>query len=134
VRHDGTREAASAPRIGYPPPRMKPTDSLPLDVRDALAAYARRLAARFGSRLRFVLLFGSWARGEAREDSDVDVAVVVEELTRDEWRDAVGDAAEVEFAMQTTLSPFVVSGEHFDLLVRRERRIASDILQEGIPT
>ena len=64
----------------------------------------------------------------------MDVAVVVEGLTRNEWRDAVGDAAEVELATQTTLSPFVVSGEHFDLLLQRERRIARDILQEGIPT
>src|SRR5258708_18740174 len=73
---------------------MKPTASLPLEVRDAMAAYARQLAARFGSRLRFVLLFGSWARGEAREDSDVDVAAVVDGVTRKERRGAVGGAPE----------------------------------------
>jgi hypothetical protein len=32
-----------------------------------------------------------------------------------------------------TLSPFIVSGEHLDLLLRRERRIARDILEEGVP-
>jgi predicted nucleotidyltransferase len=72
------------------------------------------------------------ARAEAREDSDVDVAVVVEGLTRDEWRDAVGDAVDVELATEVTMSPYVVSGEHFDLLCKRERRIARDILEEGI--
>jgi predicted nucleotidyltransferase len=107
---------------------------LPVKLREALAAYARHLAVRFGSRLRFVRLFGSWARAEAREDSDVDVAVVVEALTRNEWRDAVGDAVDVELATGVTLSPFVVSGEHFDLLCKRERRIARDILEEGIAT
>ena len=30
------------------------------------------------------------------------------------------------------LSPFVVWSEHFDLLLRRERRIAADILEQGI--
>ncbi|MGO9833396.1 MAG: nucleotidyltransferase family protein [Polyangiaceae bacterium] len=107
--------------------------ALPADLRDALAAYTERLSALFPGRVRFVRLFGSWARGEAREESDVDVAVVVEGLARDEWRTAVAEAVDVELACGVTLSPFVVSGEHFDLLVRRERRIAADILEEGIP-
>jgi predicted nucleotidyltransferase len=105
---------------------------LPPDLRASIAAYAKRLASRFGGRLRFVRLFGSWARGEAGEDSDVDVAVVVEGLTRDEWRDAVSDAVDVELEGGVTLSPYVVPSEHFDLLVRRERLIARDILEEGI--
>ena len=33
--------------------------SLPIDLREALAAYAERLRVRFGSRVRFVRLFGS---------------------------------------------------------------------------
>jgi hypothetical protein len=107
--------------------------TVPVDLRDALAAYARRLSARFDGRLRFVRLFGSWARGEADEDSDVDVAVVVQGLTRDEWRVAVADAVEVELESGVTLSPFVVSGEHFDLLRSRERKIAADIEEQGIP-
>jgi predicted nucleotidyltransferase len=106
---------------------------LPTDLRSSLSAYTQQLTAIFPDRVRFVRLFGSWARGEAREDSDVDVAVVVEGLTRDEWRTAVATAVEVELAGGVTLSPFVVSGEHFDLLVRRERRIVTDILEEGIP-
>jgi hypothetical protein len=31
-------------------------------------------------------------------------------------------AVDVELAQDVTLSPFVVSGEHFDLLVQGERR------------
>jgi len=105
---------------------------LPVEVRSSVATYAKRLSSRFGGRLRFVRLFGSWARSEAGEDSDVDVAVVVDGLTRDEWRDAVSDAVDVELETGATLSPFVVASEHFDLLVRRERRIARDILEEGM--
>jgi len=105
---------------------------LPADLRSAIESYSRRLSLRFEGRLRFVRLFGSWARHEATEDSDIDVAVVVDGLTRDEWAEAISDAVEVELAGGPTLSPFVVSGEHFDLLVRRERRIATDILEEGI--
>lgn len=106
--------------------------ALPNDLRSALSVYAGRLSSRFHERLRFVRLFGSWARSEAAEDSDVDVAAVVEGLTRDDWRDAVSDAVEVELETGVPLSPFVVSGSHFDLLVRRERLIARDILGQGI--
>jgi predicted nucleotidyltransferase len=38
---------------------------LPESVSDAAAAYAEWARERFGARLRFVRLFGSWARGEA---------------------------------------------------------------------
>ncbi len=42
-----------------------------LRVRDALAA-------KFGARLRDVVLFGSEARGDGKPDSDVDILVVLE--------------------------------------------------------
>lgn len=42
--------------------------------------FLERLKFRFGARLRFVGLQGSRARDEAREDSDIDVVVVLDEL------------------------------------------------------
>ena len=105
---------------------------LPTSLRPALSAYADREARRFGNRLRFVRLFGSWARGEAHEESDIDVAVVVDGLVFAEWLLSVGDAADVALETSVFLSPFVVSGERFDELLRRERRIAADIMSEGI--
>jgi hypothetical protein len=53
------------------------------------AAIVGRGAALFGPHLLGVLVFGSWARGEAAGASDVDVLVVVDravELTRDLYR------------------------------------------------
>lgn len=111
---------------------MKPAP-LPPDVSGALRAYAECLRSRFGARLRWARLFGSFARGEAHDRSDVDVAAVVEDLTREEWREAVGDAHDIELDSEVPLSPFVVSGAHFDHLVVRERLIARNILSQGVP-
>ena len=106
--------------------------SVPPFIRVAVADYAERLRHRFGPRLRLVRLYGSWARGEPHEHSDIDVAAVIEGLTVAEWREAVGDVWDTQCATDVVLSPFVVSGERFDELLRRERRIAADILREGI--
>jgi predicted nucleotidyltransferase len=51
--------------------------ALPDFLRPPLEAYAARLRAIFGDRLREIRLFGSYARGEANEDSDIDVLVTL---------------------------------------------------------
>ncbi|MCC7045399.1 MAG: nucleotidyltransferase domain-containing protein [Alphaproteobacteria bacterium] len=48
----------------------------PLSV--VLAAYRARLESIYGSRLRQLILFGSRARGDAREDSDIDLMIVLD--------------------------------------------------------
>lgn len=49
----------------------------PFAIAEAVAVDLRRL---YGARLRKVLLFGSWARGEAVPDSDIDLLVVLDRL------------------------------------------------------
>jgi len=44
----------------------------------AMAAFRTRLEQRYGSGLRGLVLFGSRARGDHREDSDADVAVFLD--------------------------------------------------------
>jgi predicted nucleotidyltransferase len=94
-----------------------------LSGHDVAQLLADRLAGVFGPRLRRVILFGSWARGEASwEDSDVDLLVVLDVI--DDHRaenkriDAVADelfmesghpvaafpVAEAELASPTRLS------------------------------
>jgi uncharacterized protein len=50
---------------------------LPPHVRAALEEAKARLAALYGDRLARVVLYGSYARGDAHADSDVDLLVVL---------------------------------------------------------
>lgn len=46
--------------------------------KELLAAFKNRLVAHYGERLKGLVLYGSEARGEADEDSDVDLMVLLE--------------------------------------------------------
>lgn len=43
-----------------------------------LKEFKAELEKLYGRRLKNIVLYGSWARGEATEDSDIDMAVVLE--------------------------------------------------------
>lgn len=62
-------------------------------VSDAIAAFKAAAGAIYGERLVKLLLYGSRARGDAHEDSDVDVLVVV--------RDEVAPGREIDRLVDT---------------------------------
>ncbi len=50
----------------------------------SLASFRARLEALYGDRLERVVLYGSRARGDARSDSDYDIAVFLRDMP-DRW-------------------------------------------------
>ena len=105
----------------------------PIPVRDALGRLVTALRARFGERLHEVVLFGSYARGDADEDSDVDVLVVIDVLT-DRERSAVFELANLVDREGTWVGLSVVahSTEQALELRSRQRRLYCDIDREGL--
>jgi len=91
-----------------------------------------RLRGVFGDRLREVRLFGSYARGDADEDSDVDVLVVVDDLTNLEIGVVAGEAAPIILACGIALAPLPMSTERISELRRTGRALALDLDREGI--
>lgn len=105
---------------------------LPISLRLALSQYASRLRAIFGDRLVEIRLFGSFARGEANEDSDVDVLVVVHGLTDTEIGVVAGEAAPVIQSTGLPLAPLPMSSERLAELRRQGRGLVRSLDQEGI--
>lgn len=108
---------------------------MPANVEAALTAYRRLLTDSFGARLIALRLFGSYARGDADADSDVDVCVVIADLTEAERTVAIDLAFDAwrEGGMGALMSPLVWSKDELDERLGAERRIARDIIDEGIP-
>lgn len=103
-------------------------------VERALQRFQASLQQKFGHRLRELVLFGSQARGDAHEDSDVDVLVVVDELTDDERRAAIDlayDANAAERDIWVGVSPIVYSTAQTKELRERERLLMRDIARDG---
>ncbi|MGH6690203.1 MAG: nucleotidyltransferase domain-containing protein [Gammaproteobacteria bacterium] len=59
---------------------------LPEALRADLARYVELLKGRFETDLVSVVLFGSWPKGTARPESDVDVLVVIRGLPVNRWK------------------------------------------------
>ena len=106
---------------------------LPHAIRQALLDYHAAVEKAFGLRLREMKLFGSYARGEARNDSDVDVLLLVDGAT---WRDrnlAAALTVDVLVATGVDIAPLVMSPIDLQKLQKGERLLAREIDQQSIP-
>jgi len=96
---------------------------------DALTAFAARVRERFGPRLTDLRLFGSRARGEGHAQSDLDLLVLVDGLTREERREVLDLAFDVGLASGLILSPLAQDSRRW----RRDLPLAVAIDREGAP-
>lgn len=112
--------------VGGYDPRVRP--HLSLHEQETLSAFAVALRERFGARLRSSRLYGSRARGEGRDDSDLDVFVSVEGLTRGERGEVIDLAADLGVESGLVLSPLVVDAGAW----REDLPLARAIALEGV--
>jgi predicted nucleotidyltransferase len=108
------------------------TSALPSGVRDAVLDLRERLATRFGARRQVLRVFGSYARGEAGPESDVDVLVVVDGLLERERREVFDLAEDVFFERLVHLSPLALSDREYRTLREREYLIVREIDRDGV--
>ena len=107
-------------------------ESLSLEEKGALAELKQVLNEMLGDRLAKYALFGSKARGDFSADSDLDVAIIVRDLTGSQKRQILQKVAEIELEHLLPMSTLVLSENYYEHLKNRERRLALDIEREGI--
>ena len=108
--------------------------ALPPAVEAALVRLRSALSERFGPRVSELVLFGSHARGDAHEDSDVDVLVAIDGLSEEDRLAVLDFASLLDSAAPewVGLSPLVYSSEQTARMRAGGRRLFRDIDRDGI--
>lgn len=101
----------------------------PADER-AVSGFISRMRAVFGRRLVRAVLFGSKARGEGDDSSDIDILLVVEGMEPRDRRAASRAAWEAGISEGAVLCAHCYSADEFE----RQRRLPflATVLKEGI--
>lgn len=102
-------------------------------VAETLRELRTRVDRELPGRVERIVLFGSVARGEAGEESDLDVLVILRDPVIYAERAQVMDAL-TEIALPRGLipSPVVLSASEWDELGRRESLFAAEVERDGI--
>ncbi len=102
---------------------------------DVLARFKRRLEARYGERLKGVILFGSRARGDFGPDSDADVAVFLDHVPEPirEQMAMCDDAYDIWMETGIRIEPWVFEAASLtDPDGYRAARLVKTIRREGV--
>jgi predicted nucleotidyltransferase len=100
----------------------------------ALGAFRSRLEERYGADLRRLVLFGSRARGDHRDDSDADVAVFLQSVAYPvaAQMDMATDAYAVFLDTGILIQPWVFDGNPEHPNRDRAVRLLDAIQAEGV--
>lgn len=94
----------------------------------AIDEFARRALKRYKNEIDSIILFGSVARGEAREDSDIDILVVWKGDEAEGWRSMTGLAFDVLLDVEEYISVKVLDLED----LKAENPFIKNVMKEGV--
>ncbi len=107
---------------------------LPTIVETTLHAFLAGVRERFGPRVAEIRLFGSYARGDATEESDVDCLILLDRVDQNDDRAITSLAADLTWQIAgVVVSPLTMSVAEFEAWKALERRTPLEIEREGIP-
>jgi predicted nucleotidyltransferase len=101
--------------------------------RATVREFAKRLTERYGGDVRSIVLYGSVARGQATEASDIDVLVLRNDTSPD--RDQmieISEAIDFENGYKTFVLATSMTALKLQELLRGEFPIARHVLAEGV--
>ncbi len=105
---------------------------MPADVEKLLAELKKGLKQLYGDRLKGLYLYGSYARGDQREGSDLDVLVVLDDFERgpielDRTDDLLDDLS-LEYLI--TISPLFMRETDW---LKADKPVLRNARVEGVP-
>ncbi len=90
---------------------------MPKEIHEELDEFILLLKDRFGDDLKSVIVYGSYARGDYNENSDIDIMVLValpDNLIRQTENDVYDGAYDLELKYGKVLSPIIKNQDFFE--------------------
>ena len=100
--------------------------------RKPIEEFVRRALEWYRDRIEDIILFGSVARGEGKEDSDVDILVVVKERNIEDMKEIVGIAFEVSMEHSQDISPKIYTVNEILNRIEMGAPFIKEVLKEGV--
>ena len=100
-------------------------------VEQGIAEMIETARRAFGDRLRRVVLYGSYARGDYDAESDVDLLIVADSVSAEARDQLVHAMSELCIRMGRLIVPSVLDTARWQWLVEEEAPIALNIMREG---
>lgn len=98
----------------------------------ALDFFVEEMKEKHGDKVRKIILYGSYARGEASEESDLDVLIIWDGKPVNGRKYASGLAAEVMVDYGLLISPKVISQKKYEDMKKSGFPFVENIKREGI--
>jgi len=88
------------------------------NLKDILEDFKKEILNLYGNKLKKIILYGSYARGEENEDSDIDLAIVIKgEIRPFKELDRMSEITyDIELKYDILLSLYPISEEHYQNL------------------
>lgn len=93
---------------------------MPDTVRNIIYQFSQQMRSIFGSHLSKVIIYGSYARGDYQDNSDVDVMILVnlpEEAIKKKENDVYDIAFEIEMNTGIDISPVIKNEAQYEYWV-----------------
>ena len=105
---------------------------LRVNERRALEEYLAQLRTKFGNQIQHVILYGSRARLEGDDESDLDVLLVIDADDRDLESEVALATFEPSLRHSALISPLIWDKAHYELHQRLRLLIYRNIEKDGI--
>ncbi|OGO73044.1 MAG: hypothetical protein A3K45_07655 [Chloroflexi bacterium RIFOXYC12_FULL_59_14] len=105
---------------------------IPANIRKLMKELKEGLARIYGDKLKAVYLYGSYARGDYREGSDVDVMVLLKNY-RDYWREYHRSSdyiSDISLKYDVTVSYILIKEIQWK---EEDKPVVRNIRREGLP-
>jgi len=101
-------------------------------ISEILKEFREEIENLYGKRLKSIILYGSWARGDATEESDIDVLIVLEgEVIPGKEIDRMIDIiTEINLKHGVLVSVYPVSKEDYSTI---NSPLLINVRREGVP-